>query len=90
MTALAMASPRTRRRSIARDRSRFYKSAQMTTRAALVPLGEAEPQLAPIYERVAKQTPGMFTRTSDWWQARTLADPQWRRGNAGELQCAVL
>ena len=75
---------------LARDRSRFYKSAQMTTRATLLPLSEAEPQLAPIYERVVRQTPGMFTRTSDWWQARTLADPQWRRGNAGELQCTVL
>jgi predicted acetyltransferase len=32
----------------------------------------------------------MYARTPDWWRARTLADPQWRRANSGELQCAVL
>jgi Acetyltransferase (GNAT) domain len=45
---------------------------------------------APIYERVAVETPGMFARSSTWWQARTLDDPEWRRGPNGDLQCAVL
>jgi Acetyltransferase (GNAT) domain len=35
-------------------------------------------------------TPGMFERSSAWWQNRTLADPDWRRGSGGELQCAIL
>src|SRR5215831_13692422 len=73
-----------------RDRSTFHKSAQPPVRATLLPLKDAQAQIAPIYERVAQTTPGMFARTPDWWQARTLADPQWRRGNAGELQCVVL
>jgi predicted acetyltransferase len=50
----------------------------------------AEEFVAPIYERVAVETPGMFARSSVWWQARTLADPDWRRGSAGDLQCAVV
>jgi predicted acetyltransferase len=74
----------------ARDRSKFYQTTQVPARVTLLPLTEAEELIAPIYERVAAATPGMFARTSDWWQARTLSDPQWRRGNAGELQCAVL
>ena len=32
----------------------------------------------------------MFARTPAWWQARTLADPDWRRGGGGELRCVVL
>jgi hypothetical protein len=32
----------------------------------------------------------MFERSSAWWQNRTLADPDWRRGSGGELQCAIL
>ena len=39
---------------------------------------------------MAAVTPGMFERSSDWWRNRTLADPDWRRGSSGELQCAVL
>jgi predicted acetyltransferase len=73
-----------------RDRSRFYKTTPVPARTTLLPLTEAEELIAPIYERVAAATPGMFARTSDWWQARTLSDPQWRRGNAGELTCALL
>lgn len=75
---------------LSRDRSRFYTPGDATVRTTLVALKDAERLVAPIYERVAMQTPGMFARTSDWWQARTLTDPQWRRGNSGELQCAVL
>jgi predicted acetyltransferase len=55
-----------------------------------VPLGAAEQLVAPIYERVAVETPGMFTRSSAWWQTRVLDDPEWRRRGTGDLQCAVL
>jgi predicted acetyltransferase len=75
---------------VTRDKSRFYKNTLSLAGATLLPLTEAEALIAPIYERVAAATPGMFARTSDWWQARILSDPQWRRGNAGELMCALL
>jgi predicted acetyltransferase len=58
--------------------------------ARLVPLGEAEPLVAPIYERVARATPGMFARTPAWWQDRVLMDSDWKRRGGGSLQCAVL
>src|SRR5262249_46170836 len=73
-----------------RDRSKFYKATLAPARATLLALTEAEELIAPVYERVAAATPGMFARTSDWWQARILTDPLWRRGSGGELQCAVL
>jgi predicted acetyltransferase len=58
-----------------------------TTR--LVALSEAEPLLAPVWERVAAVTPGMFARTPIWWRGRVLSDPEARRVG-GELQCVVL
>jgi len=58
-------------------------------RARLVTLEEAEPLIAPVYERVARETPGMFARSSAWWQDRLLIDHPWRRQGGGALRCAV-
>jgi predicted acetyltransferase len=57
--------------------------------ARLVPLDEAEPLVAPVYECVARETPGMFARSSEWWQDRLLIDHPWLRRGGGALQCAV-
>ena len=51
--------------------------------------GRAALSVAPIYERAATSTPGMFARSPAWWQNRVLID-DWRRGSGGEMQCAVL
>jgi predicted acetyltransferase len=40
---------------------------------------EALELLPRIYGRVQPQTPGMFTRTPDWWRARRLHQPAWRQ-----------
>jgi predicted acetyltransferase len=58
-----------------------------TTR--LVPVSEAEKLVAPVWEAVAARTPGMFARSSAWWQMRPLMDFPWQRGS-GELRCVVL
>ena len=34
--------------------------------------------------------PGMYARTSAWWQDRLLIDQPWRRQGGGALRCAVL
>src|SRR5213594_3771375 len=73
-----------------RERSAYYAPFEPFGATRLVPLGEAEHLVAPVWERVAAVTPGMFARTSAWWQARALADPDWRRRGGGELQCVVL
>ena len=57
--------------------------------ARLVPLDEAEPLIAPVYERMARATPGMFARSAAWWQDRLLTDQPWKRGSGGALRCAV-
>jgi predicted acetyltransferase len=33
-----------------------------------------------IYERVAGETPGMLSRTRDWWEVRRLASGPWSKG----------
>jgi predicted acetyltransferase len=75
---------------LARERSAYHAPAEPLGQARLVPLAAAEPLVAAVWERVAAVTPGMFARTSAWWQARSLVDPAWRRRGGGELQCAVL
>src|SRR5438132_10115196 len=37
--------------------------------------------LPPVYDRIRLGTPGMFTRTPEWWTQLKLVDPErWRRG----------
>lgn len=73
-----------------RERSAFHAHLGPAGNVRIVPLDAAEQYLAPVYDRVASTTPGMFARSSPWWQDRILADPEWLRGRAGELQCAVI
>ncbi len=75
---------------IARERTAYDAAPGPLGDARLVSLDEAEALVAPVYERVAAATAGMFARTPAWWQARTLDDPEWRRAGAGQLQCMVL
>jgi predicted acetyltransferase len=56
----------------------------------LLTLEDALERIPRVYDRVARETPGMFARTPAWWEHRALADPEWRRGGGGEMQRAVL
>jgi predicted acetyltransferase len=73
-----------------RNRAGFVHPFEPRGRTRLVALAEALDLVAPVYDSVAAETPGMFARTREWWQARILSDPEWRRGGGGELQCVVL
>src|ERR1043165_8255863 len=73
-----------------RDRAAPFAPVTATGQARLVPLGEAGGLGAPVSERVACVTPGMFARTPEWWQDRVLNDMDWKRRGGGFMQCAVL
>jgi predicted acetyltransferase len=75
---------------VARERSAFHAPFSTFGDVQLVPLETAEELVAPIYERVAVEAPGMFARNSAWWRTRRLVDPQPLRQGTGDLQCAVL
>lgn len=72
------------------ERSRYYAQFEPLGETRLVLASSAQSLVAPVWERVAVQTPGMFARSSNWWQARALADPEWRRQGGGEMRCVVL
>src|SRR5262249_13225067 len=73
-----------------RERSAFHGPSLTSGPVHLVPLGSAEQLDGPICDRVAVDTPVMVARSSACWQARTWDDPEWRRRDTGDLQCAVL
>jgi len=72
-----------------REHAAAFARVDVPGQARLVSLAEAEPLVAPVYQRVARETPGMFVRTQVWWQDRLLIDHPWRRQSGGALQCAV-
>jgi len=75
---------------VPRERAAPFAPNALRAETRLVPLEEAEPLIAPIYESVTRVTPGMFARASEWWQDRVLNDMEWKRRGGGYLQCAVL
>lgn len=67
--------------TIQKPYAKLQQPPQIPGTMRLVEAEEALSLFPPIYERVAKQRPGMFRRANDWWQVRVLADPEdLRRG----------
>ena len=56
----------------------------------LITLEEAKTLVPPVYDRVRATTPGMFGRTKDWWELRTLDDPPERRQGGGVKNALLL
>jgi predicted acetyltransferase len=52
-------------------------------RVRLLTPEEALRLLPPVWERAAAITPGVFSRTHEWWSSQVLDDAEWRRGGAG-------
>lgn len=73
-----------------RDRAAPFAPSTAPGDIRLVPPADAEALVAPVYQHVASVTPGMFARSSEWWQDRVLNDMEWKRRGGGFLQCAVL
>jgi predicted acetyltransferase len=72
-----------------RERSAFHAPSAASSCVRLVSPAAAQEYVAPVYERAAAVTPGMFARSPAWWQNRVLID-DWRRGSGGDMQCAIL
>ena len=51
---------------------------------------EAAEKFPSLWEGMSRARPGMFIRSSDWWELRTLRDPPERRGGAGPKRFALL
>jgi predicted acetyltransferase len=73
-----------------RPHTRFARAVDWPGSTRLVAVDEALALFPQVYESVAAETPGMFVRSPEWWEQRTLADSEWRREGGGELAFAVL
>ncbi len=72
-----------------RDRAGFLHRSDPVGRTRLLSTEEALLVLPDIYDRVRSETPGMYRRSQEWWDAHTLADPEHHREGAGPLMRAV-
>ena len=75
---------------IERDRAQFrYDSAPVGT-TRIVDKEHVLKVIPEVYERVCSQIPGMYARSTDWWESHRLYDPEYFRDGGGPMNCAVL
>jgi predicted acetyltransferase len=75
---------------VPRVHSDFQPGFREIGQVRIVEAVDALPLVSSVYDRVQPETPGMYARTTSWWEHRILADPpEWRQG-AGPKVCAVL
>jgi predicted acetyltransferase len=65
--------------SLAKDRTRFALPFEARGTVRLVDLEEAARTFPPLYEQVFALRPGVFSRSTSWWEARRLFDDPARR-----------
>jgi predicted acetyltransferase len=75
---------------IPKEHAAFGRPVDWDGTVRLLSADEALELFPGVYDQVAATTPGMLSRSRDWWKARTLADAEWRRAGGGELAFAVL
>ena len=68
----------------------FVAPPERTGRLRLVERDEALEAFPALWEALGRDRPGVFTRSRDWWELRTLDDPPARRDGAGPKRLALL
>jgi predicted acetyltransferase len=74
---------------IQRDRATFRNPLPAVGSIALMGADEARPTVKAVYDAVRMVTPGFYVRSDTWWDV-VLADPEFRRRDAGRKFYAVL
>lgn len=74
---------------LAQDRSRFARPFEPRGTVRLVELEEAARTFPALYDELCVQRPGMFSRSTEWWETRKLFDDPARR-QGGPLNRALL
>jgi predicted acetyltransferase len=62
--------------TVPKEWSAFAKPLERRGRTRLVTSEEAREFFPPVYDSVWRERPGMFTRTPEWWELRTLRMPE--------------
>jgi predicted acetyltransferase len=76
--------------TIPRAHADFAAQLERAGALRLVEAKEALELAPPIWEALARDRPGVFARTREWWELRPLADPPERRHGAGPKRFVVL
>ncbi|MFL5962073.1 MAG: GNAT family N-acetyltransferase [Gaiellaceae bacterium] len=76
--------------SFAKDRARFALPFESRGAVRLVEFAEAARTFPHLHEQVVTRRPGMFVRSKEWWEMRTLFDDPARRQGGGPKNLALL
>jgi predicted acetyltransferase len=74
---------------IERDRAGFRDDPGPVGRMRLVSAQDAPKLFDPLYEKVRRGRPGMYSRHEDFWAIHVLGDHPHRRRGGGPLFCAI-
>jgi predicted acetyltransferase len=75
---------------IPRERTAFGVPVPQGEPARFVSIEEGLERFPAIYDRVLAETPGMPSRSRDWWEFRILADPEARRFGGGPARRVLI
>ena len=75
---------------VERDRARFLDDPGPTGKVRMISAEERLKVIPPLYERIRKDTPGMYERSNTWWEFHSLFDPEHMRHGASAFFSAVL
>lgn len=75
---------------LAKERTAFAQSGELEGTVRLLTAEEALEVFPALYDAVRVETPGMMSRSRDWWEHRRLRDDPDNRGGGGPLNRVVL
>lgn len=75
--------------TLAHEHGAFAAPVEPAGTLRLIDADEALETIPPVFERVRRVWPGMFSRNRVWWENRELADPAERREGAGPKRWVV-
>lgn len=58
-------------------------------RVARISVEDALAALPPVFDQVLGHTPGMYSRSQEWWELEVLHDAEWRRRGKTSLRIVV-
>jgi len=76
--------------SVPREHSSYALPHERRGRVRLIENDEALSAFPPLWDALARVRPGVFSRSSRWWERRALADPRDHREGAGPKRLALL
>ena len=75
---------------VKRERVEFARPLERRGTMRLVDVDEARQAFPPLWDALARERPGVFSRSPEWWSSRVFDDPADRRGGAGPKRLALL